>query len=65
MKSLILQICTYISMLLKEYVVHITAFLSLLNVNEIQKRGGGEYVVVGVCVLTTTEGRISGLEAKS
>ena len=63
MKSLILQICTYISMLLKEYVVHITAFLSLLNVNEIQKRG--EYVVVGVCVLTTTEGRISGLEAKS
>ena len=64
MKSLILQICTYISMLLKEYVVHITAFLSLLNVNEIQK-GGGEYVVVGVCVLTTTEGRISGLEAKS
>ena len=64
MKSLILQICTYISMLLKEYVTHITAFLSLLNVNEIQKRGG-EYVVVGVCVLTTTEGRISGLEAKS
>ena len=63
MKSLILQICTYISMLLKEYVVHITAFLSLLNVNEIQKRG--EFVVVGVCVLTTTEGRISGLEAKS
>ena len=63
MKSLILQICTYISMLLKEYVLHITAFLSLLNVNEIQKRG--EYVVVGVCVLTTTEGRISGLEAKS
>ena len=63
MKSLILQICTYISMLLKEYVTHITAFLSLLNVNEIQKRG--EYVVVGVCVLTTTEGRISGLEAKS
>ena len=63
MKSLILQICTYISMLLKEYVVHITAFLSLLNVNEIQKRG--EYVLVGVCVLTTTEGRISGLEAKS
>ena len=50
-------------MLLKEYVLHITAFLSLLNVNEIQKRG--EYVVVGVCVLTTTEGRISGLEAKS
>ena len=39
MKSLILQICTYISMLLKEY-VHITAFLSLLNVNEIQKGGG-------------------------
>ena len=62
MKSLILQICTYISMLLKEY-VHITAFLSLLNVNEIQKRG--EYVVVGVCVLTCTEGRVSGLEAKS
>ena len=65
MKSLILQICTYISMLLKEYVVHITAFLSLLNVNEIQKRGGITYLVVGVCVLTTTEGRISGLEAKS
>ena len=64
MKSLILQICTYISMLLKEYVVHITAFLSLLNVNEIQKRGG-EYVVVGVRVLTCTEGRFSGLEAKS
>ena len=63
MKSLILQICTYISMLLKEYVTHITAFLSLLNVNEIQKRG--EYVVVGVCVLTSTEGRISGLKAKS
>ena len=63
MKSLILQICTYISMLLKEYVVHITAFLSLLNVNEIQKRG--EYVVVGVCVLTCIEGRISGLKAKS
>ena len=50
-------------MLLKEYVVHITAFLSLLNVNEIQKRG--EYVLVGVCVLTCTEGRVSGLEAKS